>query len=168
MRSFTLLVIFVTVLTSSIAQAASYEKTSGTIVDPILNRWGRPISYSGNNLEAGADLNSAILTYADLTGAYLHGIRSGAITGTPQVLPSNWQLTQGYLIGPQAELSNANLANANLYVANLSDANLTGATLIGIRSGGITGIPPSSALQLATHTRVSYRALREPGLREPD
>ena len=60
MYRFALLVIFVTLLTSSVAQAASYEMTSGTIVDPILDTGGSLLYYSGNNLEPGANL-----TYVD-------------------------------------------------------------------------------------------------------
>ena len=38
MYRFALIVIAVTLLTSSIAQAASYQQTDGTILDPIVNR----------------------------------------------------------------------------------------------------------------------------------
>jgi len=44
-------------------------------------------------------------------------------------LPTNWQLTQGYLIGPGANLSGADLGNANLNGAYLDGADLTGADL---------------------------------------
>jgi hypothetical protein len=70
MYRFALLVIVVTLLTSSIAQATSYLRTDGAIVDPIMN-WhsASPRSYSGNNLKGGADLISANLSSADLTYA---------------------------------------------------------------------------------------------------
>ena len=44
-------------------------------------------------------------------------------------MPTNWQLTQGYLIGPEANLTNANLSYANLSNADLTEANLTEANL---------------------------------------
>ena len=71
---------------------------------------------------------------ADLTGANLTNVSSGGITGTPNALPINWQLTSGYLIGPEANLTAANLnsvnlTNANLTAANLNSAGLTGANL---------------------------------------
>ena len=55
MYRFALLVVAVTLLTSSIAQAASYKKTDGTVVDPIMNTFGNPHGYSGNNLEPEAN-----------------------------------------------------------------------------------------------------------------
>ena len=79
MYRFALLVVAVTLLTSSVAQAASYETIFGTIVDPILTPSGSTHSYSGNNLEPSADLRSANLTDADLAGAHLTG---ADLTGT--------------------------------------------------------------------------------------
>ncbi len=69
MYRFALLVVFVTLLTSSIAQAASYKKTDGTVVDPIMNTFGNPHGYSGNNLEPNANLTDAYLIYANLSSA---------------------------------------------------------------------------------------------------
>jgi uncharacterized protein YjbI with pentapeptide repeats len=125
---------------------------------------------TGDDL-TGAYLWSANLTNVVLTGTTLTGVTSGSITGTPAALPTGWQLTDGYLIGPSAnlhftnlsgaDLTNANLTGANLTNANLSgtiltgadlsDANLNGADLAntdlgsamltGVRSGSITGTP---------------------------
>ena len=53
------------------ADAAWYQKTDGTIVDPIQVFMGGDHSYSGNNLESYADLPYADLYYADLTNADL-------------------------------------------------------------------------------------------------
>ena len=69
MYRFALLVVAATLLTSSIAQAASYKKTDGTVVDPIMDTGGSPHSYSGNNLEPYANLSSANLTEAYLDDA---------------------------------------------------------------------------------------------------
>ena len=102
MYRFTVLVVFVTLLGGSIVQAASYEKTDGTIVGPILDNNGSPHSYSGNNLEPGANLPWAWLPNADLAYANL----------------SN------------ADLSDAILANADLSGAILNSATFsTGTTL---------------------------------------
>ena len=120
---------------------------------------------AGANL-AGANLTNANLTGADLTGATLtganlFGVQSGGITGTPHALPTagpygnvQWQLIDGYLIGPGADLTGAsltdsnlnntslvgaNLTNAQLNGAHLDNADLYNATLIGVQSGAITG-----------------------------
>lgn len=81
---------------------------------------------------------------------------SGGITGAPSGLPSGWALIDGYLVGPGANLANADLTGADLdgadlasaYLdgANLSDADLVGANfgdanLMNVISGGITGAP---------------------------
>ena len=71
MYRFALLVIFVTLLSGSVAQAASYQMTNGTIVDPILDVWEDSHSYSGNNLEPYANLYGANLYGANLYGANL-------------------------------------------------------------------------------------------------
>ena len=101
MYRFALLVVAVTLLTSSVAQAASYRKKDRTVVDPILNTSGSTHDYSGNNLEADTNLAYANLSYANLSKAWL----------------------------AYADLSNANLSYADLPNATLTNANLTGATL---------------------------------------
>ena len=49
----------VATFTASNIDAASYQKTDGTIVDPILDNSGEPHSYSGANIERYADLSYA-------------------------------------------------------------------------------------------------------------
>ena len=68
MRTITLFLCAALAVTS--IDAASYEQTDGTIVDPILDVHGNVHSYSGNNLEAGANLDSA-----DLSGSILTDIQ---------------------------------------------------------------------------------------------
>jgi uncharacterized protein YjbI with pentapeptide repeats len=75
------------------------------------------------------DLASANLSGTDLAGAYLAGVSSGAITGTPSALPANWRLVDGYLIGPDAQVTQANLTGANLSGADMQMINLTGTNL---------------------------------------
>ena len=84
----------------------------------------------------GADLTNAHFTNANLEGtvlkeAILSGSSSGAVTGTPESLPSEWTLVDGYLIGPEASLTYANLMGAKLAGANLSKSLLTRANLVG-------------------------------------
>ncbi|MBU6362972.1 MAG: pentapeptide repeat-containing protein, partial [Acidobacteria bacterium] len=67
----------------------------------------------GANLTS-ASLSSANLTGINLTGAILTGVQSGAITGVPSTLPQGWILTNGYLVGPGANLTSASLSSANL------------------------------------------------------
>lgn len=75
------------------------------------------------------DVAGANLSGTDLAGAYLAGVSSGGVTGTPSALPANWQLVDGYLIGPSAQLTKANLAGVNLAGADLQEVILTGADL---------------------------------------
>ena len=101
---------------------------------------------TGANL-TGANLSfvylvGAVLTHTDLSGTYLgyatlDSVESGGITGMP-VLPTNWGLVGGYLIGPSATLIDANLTGLDLDDADLPDANLTGANLTGATLAGAT------------------------------
>ena len=71
MRMLALLLISAISLASSSAFAASYQQNDGTIVDPIQSVFGGNHSYSGINLEPGANLTGANLTNADLHDADL-------------------------------------------------------------------------------------------------
>jgi trimeric autotransporter adhesin len=103
---------------------------------------------SGANL-SGANLSGANLSGATLSGTNFNnstlatsasGVASGSIVGTPvnlsTALPSpaagdtGWQITSnGYLVGPGANLTNAILTGANLVSQDLTGANLTNAIL---------------------------------------
>ena len=63
-------------------------------------------------------------------------MQSGGILGTPTALPSEWMLSSGYLIGPGANLYEANLSGMDLSGANLSGADLSGADLTGANLSG--------------------------------
>jgi len=98
-------------------------------------------------------VDGANFTKATLTGvkvgptvfdnAQLDGVISGNINGSSMVLPNNWTLVSGNLIGPGAHLVGANLASAGLnglnmtrvlsWDSDLSQANLRGANLTGSR-----------------------------------
>ena len=112
---------------------ASYQKTDGTIIDPILcysaatvgegicSAAGEIHYYSGPNLgpgvvAPGADLNLAALSLANLAGANLSGADLFRAS-----------LVEADLTG--ANLSGAHMRGAILFFADLSGANLTNAIL---------------------------------------
>ena len=81
------------------------------LVGPGANLAG--VNLSSADL-AGVDLAGAILTGADLSdtdlnGADLNGVVSGGVTGMPTPLPSGWNIVAGHLIGPGANLTDADL-----------------------------------------------------------
>ena len=127
--SLTIILLF----SATAADAASYQQTYGTIVDPIQTRYGSDLSYSGNNLEPGADLTGAGLRDADLQFADLsYADKTGAdlrFTYLDYADLTNARLTSAVLW--QAELDAADLTGADLTGANLSYADLTGADLTG-------------------------------------
>ena len=124
------------------ASAASYQRTNGTIVDPIQNTkfaGGGDHAYSGPDLEpyanlSNADLELAFLGYANLEGAEL----------------SNANLERANLFS--ATLSNANLSNANLEGADLHSALLNGANLSNATIRGILDYANLSYTNLSNAT----------------
>jgi uncharacterized protein YjbI with pentapeptide repeats len=99
----------------------------------------------------GADLRGGDFTSSNLAGATmansdLMGVISSGITSAPSTLPARWSLVSGYLIGPGANLEDAelsfaglpsaDLAGANLVYADLISANLHGADLAGADLSG--------------------------------
>ena len=110
----------------------------------------------------GANLAGVDLSGVDLSGVVnLAGV-GGDLEACPSALPPEWSCVTAYgdgkfLVGPNAnlseallqdadlsgaDLSGANLSNASLYSADLSGADLTDADLFGVRSGYITASPP--------------------------
>ncbi|MDF7825873.1 pentapeptide repeat-containing protein [Pontiellaceae bacterium B12227] len=117
----------------------------GEILPPYAN-----LSYvdlSGADL-SGATLSNTWLSSANLTGANftnatLSGIRSGRIIGIPAALPPDWQLLNGYLVGPTANLNDAllggvDLSSADLTGVNIKNADLSGAILSNVNFSGAT------------------------------
>ena len=107
-------------------------------------------TYLTNVNMVNANLTNAVLAGANLSGANLSGATMtnvfsgifGGVTGSPSPsLPQGWQIVNGYLVGPGANLTaaalqgqptvlqGANLRGANLNATNLSGSNLTGAVL---------------------------------------
>lgn len=102
--------------------------------------------FKGQLIGPGANLTDSILTGMNLDGVSLGEttlvrVTSGGITGTPSALPDNWKLINGYLIGREAILKNANFANQNLSGVTLWFTDMAGANLTNVTSGGIDGIP---------------------------
>lgn len=95
-----------------------------------------------------ANLASATLTGADVSSAVLAsdspskfaGVVSGGLIGTPAKLPASglFKVVNGYLVGPNVDLTGANLSGAKLDFVDLSYARLTGANLNGARLLGTT------------------------------
>jgi uncharacterized protein YjbI with pentapeptide repeats len=85
---------------------------------------------------AGSDLQGANLTEANFGSPETNfdQVRSGGITftkGEPPLLPPNWTLDQGYLIGAGADFAGDDLAGWDLSSLNLSDTDLAGTNLTG-------------------------------------
>lgn len=99
---------------------------------------------SGSTDFANANLAGAILTgvtidyVTDLSSAILDGVISGGIVYVPNPttadevgpkLPANWCIKNGYLVGPGANLVNADLSGEDLSLKRLFNADFTGANL---------------------------------------
>jgi uncharacterized protein YjbI with pentapeptide repeats len=104
------------------------------------------VDLSGVTAFANANLAGAVLTgvtinyVTDLSNAILNGVISGGIVYVPvtsgidagPLLPPNWSILNGYLVGPGANLINADLegevfTNLRLFNADFTGANLTDA-----------------------------------------
>ena len=111
---------------------------------------------------SGANLESSVLTGADISGANftnarLINTRTGllSINGIPSILPNNYRFiisavtaSGGYIIGPGVDLSGAVLTGTDLSGVifsntNIQNALLSNAILVNVRSGGIQGTPLS-------------------------
>ena len=80
---------------------------------------------------SGASLSGLDLQGIDLAGATLTNVASGGVSGTPSSLPTGWFVLSGYLLGPGADLIDADLAGVDLSQASLGGADLAGANLAG-------------------------------------
>jgi uncharacterized protein YjbI with pentapeptide repeats len=108
---------------------------------PNVNLYGANLAYtnffSANFTNANlatsnlfyANLFDCDMFNADLSNTNLEGVISGNIRGNP-ILPSNFRMINGYILGPKVSLQNANLNFQSITNANLFMANLTNATLI--------------------------------------
>lgn len=110
----------------------------------------RNINFSNSNLAHvnfaysvldGVDFSNTNLDRAYLLNTSMRGVISGGIVGSDLVLPADWRLVQGFLIGPFANLTNkainnSNLAGAQLMYAQLAYANLASSQLQGADLSG--------------------------------
>jgi uncharacterized protein YjbI with pentapeptide repeats len=94
------------------------------------------VNFSNASL-LGFNLSGANLTGTNFTNANLNGVISGSVTSTSApTLPASWTLTNGYLIGPGANLSGASLASINLSNRALNTTNFSNATLTNANFSG--------------------------------
>jgi uncharacterized protein YjbI with pentapeptide repeats len=106
------------------------------LTDANLTAARLPVSLLGasmtNAILTGATLTDATLYNADMSNAQLYGVVAHNIAGEPKSLPAGWAYRNLYLVGPGANLVNAQLAGADLTGVNLSGAFLNGADLTGV------------------------------------
>ena len=113
----------------------SVNLNNGNLGDTDLSN----LNLSNSNL-LYANLVNANLQNTNLNGCNFFGVKSGNIRGVP-LLPLDYLLVGGYIVGPEVSLINANLKYANLFGANLTNVNLLTAQLEFITSGNIKGQP---------------------------
>ena len=116
------------IMGSPTALPSSWRLIQGYLIGSTANLSGADLS--------GTDLSGVELSNANLSGANLSSVISGNITGSPSALPVNWQLIQGYLVGPFVNLAGADLVGADLTGVDLTGAVLTDADLSGADVSG--------------------------------
>jgi len=109
----------------------------------LINGWlvGPGANLTGANLSK-AQLKFVDLTNVNLTGANLAGAYTCALSTKGVIPPAGWKVINNCLVGPGANLSNADLTGANLQSMNLSNtkfdnANLTDAVITGANLSGV-------------------------------
>ena len=121
---------------------------SGSIYFGVANKWG---IVNGYLLGPNVNLTSCSLASAnfsgltiDLTGSRMTSLKSGYITGS-LILPLNYVLRAGYILGPDVNLTNAVITNADLTGADLTSTFIDGIQyfpiMTKIRSRNLTGTP---------------------------
>jgi uncharacterized protein YjbI with pentapeptide repeats len=129
---------------------------SGAIVSPTVVTDFYLTDLSGADLSgldlSNGELNGATLTGANITGTnlgtpYTGGVKSGGLIGSPAALPESFMLVNGYLIGPDADLTGGALSGLTLTNLDLSGTTLNGADLSGTDLSG-TDLP-SARIQSA-------------------
>lgn len=100
---------------------------------------------AGTSLQGAAlinlDLVGANLSGTDMTGANPDALHAARITGNPKALPAHWVELDGFLLGPQASMTEEHLEGLDLTGINLAgadffDASLFGADLAGVNLSG--------------------------------
>ena len=86
-----------------------------------------------------ADLKNTNLEDADLSNATLDGVKSGGIRGgKPKSLPNGWFTSQGFLIGPGANLDGSRLNRVEFSEKNITGIDFSGSDFYKVRSGDVT------------------------------
>ena len=108
----------------------SWKLINGYLIGPHANLSKAELERSNleNTILTHANLVGANLNNTNLLGSKLDGVISGNIRGIP-ILPVGWRCINGYLIGPQANVSNVDLSGVDLSGMDLSGCNLSGANL---------------------------------------
>ncbi len=119
MKSFLSFTFGLPLIACTTLHGASYTKTNGSIVDPILDNLGAAHPYCGSNLDENLTRSFASLSNADLEDADLR-----------------------FALLTNVDLSNADLGNADLRFAVLTNVNLTGVDLAGadLNSAELDGV----------------------------
>lgn len=140
------LALFVAVsFASSSSLCASYVRTDGTIVDPILDTRGEVHTYDGPNLEPNfaylffvLEVEDANLDYANLSGALLTSanFRGASLRNArfPGAILFEADMAGAYMASARfawADLRSANLTGSNFYSAFLTSTRLAAAVLDG-------------------------------------
>ncbi len=143
MQNLIALVLLMSLILTSGANAASYLLTDGEVIDPIQNRYGGDLAYTGPDLEGDAHLAGVNLSDAYLDSAYLQhaDLRGADLTGA--------ELSDG-------DLSFADLTDANLRAARLDAVDLTGATLSYADLRHATLFDASVPLATLSYANLSY------------
>lgn len=155
---------------------AKFEIVAGFLIGPNVSLSSADLTGADlSNLDLfGVDLRNATLTganltdadltesrisdaaigMANLTGANLTEIQSGGVTGAGASLPVNWQLVEGYLIGPTALVWNAFLPGVSLAGADVAGTDFKGSNLAGADFAGadLTGAKLDATLTNADFT----------------
>jgi uncharacterized protein YjbI with pentapeptide repeats len=102
-------------------------------------------SFNNNSDISGGDLSGADLTDTILTNTNFYNVTSRNIIGDP-VLSSSYQIRDGYLVGPNVNMSNLDLSGVNLSDISMTGMNVDGTdlrytTLTNISSGSLRGVP---------------------------
>jgi uncharacterized protein YjbI with pentapeptide repeats len=85
-------------------------------------------NFSSANL-TNAVLSGTNISNTDFSKATFTGLAGRNLQNTPMRIPDNWKILNGYLVGPKANLANANFYSQNFGSMDLSDADLTNANL---------------------------------------
>ncbi|MDC1295279.1 pentapeptide repeat-containing protein [Myxococcota bacterium] len=160
------MVFALTVMSGGVASAASYQRTDGTIVDPILDLDGNVSSYSGPNFGPGQtnfDNGHSLLdlTEVDLSGAIFSNSTNGGIVFFNNVILSRARFSQsqgsvGFGGGVDATFARFDFADlqgldfiALGEVNNFSGASFRGANLNGTQFIYIPGTTTEPVVDLS-------------------